>query len=296
MKEFSLEVKKLFTDGHVALKYVTFAWCEFFLAIAYNLFMVPNNLVTGGSGGIGIVLKATFGIEPAAVVLVFCILMFLLSVFCLDAKQILPTLFVTIVYPLFIKITAGIDALFVIENNTVLLMTIFGAIVTGFFQGQILKIGLNFGGLSVIAKVLYKYTKLSVTLTNAVLNGLIVLIGGFVVGFEMVLYAAIFLIILREVSERVVLGRSRNKTFKIITNEYKKVEKFIEKMGHDTTIYDTYGAHDGDDKKLIMTVVPTSDFTLLRDYVRSIDKKSFIFITDTYALEGQDKQVYNKKC
>lgn len=292
MSKFLSEFEKLFTDSRITLKYVIFAWCEFFLAFAYNLFLVPNNLVTGGSGGIGIVLKATFGIEPALVVFIFCALMVLLSILFLDADQILPTLFVAIFYPLFIKITANIDSLIVIKDNTILLMTIFGGIVTGFFQGQVLKIGLNFGGLSVIAKVLYKYTKLSVTLTNAILNGLIVVIGGFVIGAEMVLYAIVFLIILRGVSERVVLGSSKNKTFKIVTNKHKQVENFIEKkLGHDVTIYDTYGAHDGDDKKLIMTVVPTSQFTLLRDYVKSVDKKCFIFITDTYALEGQDKAI-----
>ena len=296
MNDFLLEVKKLFTDGETALKYVKFAWCEFLIAFAYNLFIVPNNIVAGGSGGLGVLFKAWFGLDPSLVVFIFCFLMFILSVLFLDTEQILPTLFVAIVYPLFIKVTTNIGDFIVVNDNTVLVMTIFGAVVTGFFQGIVLKTGLNFGGVSVISKVIYKYTRLSVTLTTAIMNALIVIAGGVIIGIPMVLYAILFLIILRIVSERVILGSSKNKTFKIITSKYKMVEKFIEKeMGHDVTLYDTYSAHDGDDRKLLMTVIPTSEFVLLRDYVKSIDKKCFIFITDTYALEGQDLSISKGK-
>lgn len=292
MTGFLREVKELFSGGEVTLNYVKFAWCEFLLAAAYNLFLVPNHLVAGGSGGLGILFNSLFGIEPSVVVFIFCLFVFLLAVFFLEVDQILPTLFVLVFYPLFIKVTANIGFLITIDEGNVLLMVIFGAIVTGFFQGYILKTDLNFGGISVIAKVIYKYTNISVTFTNALINAIIVALGGFFIGFTMVIYAILFLIILRIVSESVVLGRSRNKTFKIITSHYKAIEKFIEKeLGHDVTVYETYGAYTGDSKRLLMTVIPNSEFTLLRDYVKSVDKSSFIFITDTYALEGQDLSI-----
>ena len=54
------------------------------------------------------------------------------------------------------------------------------------------------------------------------------------------------------------------------------------------TIYDTYGAYEENDRKLLMVVIPTNEFTILRDYVKSVDKKAFIFVTDTYEAGGQD--------
>ena len=40
-----------------------------------------------------------------------------------------------------------------------------------------------------------------------------------------------------------------------------------------------------------MTVIPTSEFTILRDYVKSVDKNAFIFITDTYEAKRQDVMI-----
>ena len=118
---------------------------------------------------------------------------------------------------------------------------------------------------------------------------IVVIIGGFTLGFSNILYALLFLIINRTVSEKVILGISKNKTFKIISSKYLNIEKFIQQeLKHDVTIYDTYGAYEENDRKLLMVVIPTNEFTILRDYVKSVDKKAFIFVTDTYEAGGQD--------
>ena len=114
------------------------------------------------------------------------------------------------------------------------------------------------GGFSVLAKVVYKYTNISVTYTNAFMNGIVIILGAFFIKFSMILYAILFIFILRYVSERIILGVSSNKTFKIISSKYQRIEKYIHSLGHDVTIYDTVGAYKGGDAKLLMTVVPTS--------------------------------------
>ena len=53
-------------------------------------------------------------------------------------------------------------------------------------------------------------------------------------------------------------------------------------------MYDTVGAYDGDKKKLLMSVIPTNEFLVLKEYVKSVDKSAFIFITDSYDTGGQD--------
>ena len=100
-----------------------------------------------------------------------------------------------------------------------------------------------------------------------------------------------FIVVLRYVSEKVILGVSRNKTFKIISNKYEKIEKYIHLLGHDVTLYDTVGSYKGDKKKLIMAVIPTSEFINVKDYVKSIDKNAFIFVTNTYEVGMQDESI-----
>ena len=272
-------------------KYLKFVIALVFIACSYNLFIVPINLVAGGAGGLGILFNNLFGISPSLVIFLVSFVMFLLAIIFLDFDDVCSTLFVAIVYPVLVRVTSDISRIITVDTNHVLLLVLFGAILTGVGQGFIFKEGLNIGGFSILAKVIYKYTNVSITLCNAVINGIIILLGAFFIKFSMILYAITFIVILRYVSERIILGVSNNKTFKIISSKYEKIEKYIHFLGHDVTIYNTVGAYRGDKKKLLMTVIPTSEFILLRDYVKSLDKKAFIFVTNTYETSMQDDAI-----
>jgi len=294
---FYNEIKLIFTDGSYGIKYGKMSLGLLLLAICYNLFICSIHLVSGGAGGLGVLFNYLFDIEPSLVVFFVSFLMFVLAFIFLDSDQVVSTFFVALVYPLMVKATSGITDIVFIDTSHVLLIVLFGAIFSGIGQGYIFKIGLNFGGFSVLAKIVNKYTKISVTMVNAVINGIIVVVGGFVFGIVMVLYAIIFIVISRYVSEKIMLGISSSKTFKIISSKYDIIEKFIyDNLGHDVTIYDTYGAYLNDDRKLIMVVVPTSEFLVLREYVKSVDKSAFMFIADTYEVKGQDISINKKMC
>ena len=288
VKEF-VDVVKFFSSSAFYKKYLKLFFALVLIAISYDLFLCPINLVSGGAGGLGILFSYLFNINPAFVIFIVSLLMFLLSFIFLDLEQAISTLFVAFVYPVLVELFSGVSSFLSLGESHTLIMVIFGAIITGIGQGLIFKVGLNIGGFSVLAKVIYKYTKTSVTLTNSIINGLIVLLGGIFIGIGMVLYAIVFIVILRLVSERIILGVSNNKTFKIISSKYAIIEKHIHNnMGHDVTLYDAYGVYEESDRKLIMTVIPTSEFVNLRDYVKSVDKKAFIFVTNTYEVTGQD--------
>lgn len=294
---FYNEIKLIFTDGSYGIKYGKMSLGLLLLAICYNLFICSIHLVSGGAGGLGVLFNYLFDIEPSLVVFFVSFLMFVLAFIFLNSDQVVSTFFVALVYPLMVKATSGITDIVFIDTSHVLLIVLFGAIFSGIGQGYIFKIGLNFGGFSVLAKIVNKYTKISVTMVNAVINGIIVVVGGFVFGIVMVLYSIIFIVISRYVSEKIMLGISSSKTFKIISSKYDIIEKFIyDNLGHDVTIYDTYGAYLNDDRKLIMVVVPTGEFLVLRDYVKSVDKSAFMFIADTYEVKGQDISINKKMC
>ena len=289
MNSFYEEIKFIFTDPSVARSYAKMTVFLVISAVCYNLFILPIHLVAGGTAGLGVLFDALFGIDSSITLFIISSVMFVLAYLFLDAKQVVATLFIALVYPLLIKATSGLNVIFLIDQSHVLIMVIFSAIINGFAQGSLFKLGFNVGGLSIIPLIIYKYAKVSVTLSNSMINAIVVIIGGFTLGFSNILYALLFLIINRTVSEKVILGISKNKTFKIISSKYLNIEKFIQQeLKHDVTIYDTYGAYEENDRKLLMVVIPTNEFTILRDYVKSVDKKAFIFVTDTYEAGGQD--------
>lgn len=276
-------------------KYLRMMAAVLIMAISYNLFVLPIHLVAGGTGGLGVLFSHVWGFSPALVVLVSSVLMFILALFVLDFEEILSTFVITLAFPAFIEVTSDISKVIVFDSKSTLVLVIFGAIVSGVGQGLVFKDGMNVGGLSVLAQAIHKYTGLSVTYCNALINGFIIILGAFFVKFSMVLYALVYIFVLRYVSEKIILGVSQNKTFKIVSSKYEKIEKYIHSKGHDITIYDTVGTYGGEKKKLIMAVIPTSEFIDLRDYVISVDKKAFIFVTNTYEVGMQDMTIRQAK-
>lgn len=207
----------------------------------------------------------------------------------MEIEQVISAFFVSIFFPLFIEITESITDLIIIDTNQVLVLVLFGAIITGIAQGFVFKEELNIGGFSILAKAINKKFHLSVPHVNAVLNAIVIVFGAIFISIDTALYALLFVVILKIVSERVMLGTSSNKTFKIISDKYEDIQKFIhESLGHDVTLYDTIGKYDDEKRKLLMSVIPTSEFIVLKDYVKSVDKNAFLFITDSYDTEKQD--------
>ena len=289
MNSFYEEIKVIFTDKRIAIKYAKMTGFLVLLAVVYNLFIVSIDLVAGGAGGLGVLANELFNIEPSVVIFFVSFVMFVLAFLYLDANQVVCTLFVTFIYPLLIKATSGVGDIMNVDCSHTLVIVIFAAVLTGVGQGSIFKLGLNIGSLSILSRIISKHLKVSVVAVNTAINAIIVLLGGVVTGLSMVFYAILFLFICKKVSDRIVLGASKNKTFKIISKNYKDIENFIYKeLGHDVTLYDVCDSSSSCDKKMIMSVVPTSEFTILRDYVKTVDKSAFIFITDTYDVSGQD--------
>lgn len=282
----------MFNDiTHYYKKYLRMIAALFLTAVSYNLFVTPIHLVAGGSSGLGVLCNYVWGLDSSLVIFIVSIVTFIIAIFVLDLEEILCTFVVTFVFPVFVRLTSDISSIISFDSKSTLVMVVFGAILTGIGQGVIFKDGLNIGGLSVVAKAIHKYTGLSVTYCNAIINGTIILLGAFFIKISMILYAIIYIFILRYVSERIILGISRNKTFKIISSKYSKIENYIYSKGHDVTLYNTIGSYKGGNKKLIMTVVPTSEFIDIRDYVKSVDKKAFIFVTNTYEVGMQDQTI-----
>ena len=48
------------------------------IAISYNLFLAPNDIVAGGVGGLAIILNHLFGIDNSAIILGFGIILIIL--------------------------------------------------------------------------------------------------------------------------------------------------------------------------------------------------------------------------
>ena len=175
-------------------------------------------------------------------------------------------------------------------------MVLYAGVLSGITDGMIYITGLNTGGFGVASKILAEKFKISTSSVSAIINFIIVGIGTFQFGLVMLFYAVIYLYISKVISERVFLGISKNKMVCIVTAKYEKISSYlIEEMHHDSTVYEMVNDISKKNQKMVMTMIPTREYFLLKEGVLAIDKKSFIFVCDSYEVSKQDEKLKSVK-
>ena len=95
-------LKTIYSKGRLK-RYIGFVFGVLLVAIAYNLFMIPSDVVYG-VGGIGIILKKLFGIDPATTIMIGSILLLILSFVMLGKEKTMNSVVGSLLYPVFVKL------------------------------------------------------------------------------------------------------------------------------------------------------------------------------------------------
>lgn len=267
------------------VKYITFVFGIILYAFAFNLFYSPYNMIIGGSTGLSLIFREWVGISPSLFVAIVSYTLIIFSFIYLGKETTFKTIVGTILYPIFLEITNHFIIYFDTELSSMLLVAIYGGAFIGIANGIMLKTGYTTGGFNIIYQILNKYLKIPIGKSILFVNAVILLLGVYVFGIANLLYSIIALYISSIITDRVILGVSRTKTFYIITSKPKDVEELImKKLGHTVTEMDARGGYTKEKKKMLMSVIPTREYFVLKETVRELDKEAFFLITDTYEV------------
>ena len=278
-------LKTIYSKGRIK-RYIGFVFGVFLVAIAYNLFMVPSEVVYG-VGGIGIILKKLLGIDPATTIMIGSILLLILSFVILGKEKTMNSVVGSLLYPIFVKLTENIGTYIELGDAEPLIIVVFGAVLSGFGLGIIFKTGFTTGGTDILNQIVSKYGNISVGNAMFVTDGLIVASGVFVFGWTRVMYSVISLYIISIMTDKVILGISESKAFYIITDHETEVKKFIlSHLSHGVTVLDARGGFTGNREKVIMCIIPTKEYFIAKEGIHAIDPNAFFVVTDAYEVSG----------
>lgn len=266
----------------------------FLLALSFNLFFAPFNLVTGGVSGIAIVIENVFGISSIKFIVISYILLLIVSYFSLGYEDTKHSLIGSILYPLFVYLTRNIGTDINFDVTNMLLISIFGAIIYGLGSGLTFKYGFSTGGSDIIFQIISKKFKVSIGNAMKIFNIVIIVGAGFFVGekigvyeFTNVMYAIIIVYIVSILNDKVLLGISESKSFYIITDHETSIKHFLmEELNRGVTVLEGRGGYTGDRKKVLMCVIPTKEYFLAKEGILEIDKNAVILINDVYQSTG----------
>lgn len=268
-------------------RYFNFVLGCLLVAIAYNLFLASNDIVSGGVGGVAIILNELFGLSNSIVMLIGNVFLLILSYFLLGKEKTKSTVLGSLLLPIMIELTSHINIWLELDTSQLLLSAVFGGVMYGFGLGMIFKAGFTTGGTDILNQIISKYAKLSIGKSMLLCDGSIVLLSSFVFGPTRVMYAIIVLYIISLISDRVILGVSDSKAFYIITDQEEAIKEYILKvLNHGVTVFNAKGGYAKTNQTVLMCVLPTKDYYRLKAGITEIDHDAFVVVTDAYEVFG----------
>lgn len=257
------------------------------IAVAFNLFLLPNNVVFGGVSGLSIIVKEIIPINPSTFIMICSLLLLIVSFLVLGKEKTSGSVVGSILFPIFVDLTANINNYIGLDTSNLLLSVIFGGVIYGFGAGLVFKAGFTTGGTDIINQIISKYAHVSMGNAMLMSDGLIVLSGVFFFGVNKLMYAIIVIYIIGLMTDKVLLGISNSKAFYIITNEDKRIRNYIlNELHHGVTIFNVRGGYTLEKDEVILCVVPTREYYRLKEGIHEIDPDAFFVVTDAYEVMG----------
>lgn len=253
------------------------------MAIALELFLVPNKLLDGGIVGISIMMSHFLKLPIG-------LFIFILNIpfFYLGYKQIGKTFAFSTLYGIGI-LSIGTALLHPVPAfaDEKFLVTIFGGVILGLGVGLVIRYGGSLDGTEILAILINNKTPFSVGEIVMIINFFIYTAAGFVFTWESAMYSVIAYFIAAKTIDIVQQGLDESKSVWIISDQYVEIGDAInDRLGRGVTYLKGEGAYTGDDKKVIFCVITRLEEFKLKDIVNHYDDSAFVAIGNVSEVKG----------
>ena len=259
------------------------------VSLGYVYFITPYKIVPGGIYGISIVLHHTFGLPVGLTALAFNIPLTIIGTRVLGPRFGAKTVVGFVLTSVFVDVLSYFSEFKPLVDGDPLLSSIFGGAIIGVGVGLIFKSKATSGGSDVIAMIISRYTRLSLGLMMMAVDSVIVLVGFVAFGdWHIPLYSWITIFVMGKVIDAVLQGVSYEKTIFIVSDQHQAIrDKIINDLNRGGTYLNAEGMYNGNQKKVIFTVVNRRELAMLEEFINQVDPKAFLTVMDANEILGK---------
>ena len=269
----------------------------FFYCIAWDCFLIPNNIASGGlTGACTIIQFATGGLIPLSYSF------FVLNVFLLitgaivlgkgfGIKTVYAVLLSTVLFrilPTFNFIQAVPGNFLYVDNR--LLIPIMGGIIEAVGLGLILQRGGSTGGTDVIVMIINKFWPVSpgkvYLYSDLVIIASILLIPDKT--FEDMIYGYVAMVTFSFMVDFVLLGGKSTLQVMVFSEKYEQIADYIiYKMDRGVTALKAVGWYTRKDRNVLLILVRKSQLHDLCKAIKELDEKAFVSVSPASSVYGE---------
>lgn len=256
------------------------------IALALNIFLVPNKVSVGGVTSIGTVLMYFFKIPLSFTNLAANSILLIFGFQLLGKSALIKNIFGIASLSVFLEITSQFPS----YTDDVMLAGISGGVIMGLGLGIVIRRGASTGGTDFASLILNRlFPHISVARIILIIDGIIITFAGIAFGsVTITLYSALSLFVCSKVADGILtLGYSAKSVY-VITSEYETVSRIIiDEFQRGVTGIKSRGMYSESENLMLMCIISAKELPRLTRRIREIDKKSFLIVSEVREVLGE---------
>lgn len=256
-------------------------------ALSVTLFILPSNVISCGTTGIGLVLEHLWNVPISGFVLVFNVIMLALGWLVLGKGFAMTTVLSSLLYPVLLEICQQLLGDGGVTEN-MLLNTLFGGMGLGASLGIVMRAGASTGGMDIPPLILKKLFSIPVSATLWIFDFLIMLAQMSFHTPEDLLYGIVMLLTISIVLNKVtMLGTSRTE-IKIVSQKSEEIRQgILSQVDRGVTLLHGEGGYLGKPTEVILSIVSNHELPKITALAREIDPDCFMIVSRVTEVWGR---------
>ncbi len=258
----------------------------FLMAAGTSLFLLPNQLSSGGFAGIATITYYLFHIPVGTFMIILNIPLFILTFIKVGKEVAIKGIAGTIILSIFIDLLDRVTPL----TDDRFLACIYGGILSGIGTAIVLKANASTGGSDLLTYIIKAYKPHYRTSNLIVIIDIVIIVMNvlFFKEIEVGLYSAIAIYLMGKMIDIVFEGVYFTKTLFIVSDKYEEIAEEIGKnLERGSTGIYAKGMYTNEDKMMLWCVASRGEVVKIQQIVQSIDKRAFIVISNAREAWGK---------
>ena len=255
-------------------------------ALGFAMFLIPNDINTGGISGLAMILRELLGFGSiGTLTLVMNIPLFLIGGVKIGKRFFAGSLIGMVVS----SVLMDLFALIPFATPEPLIGGLYGGVLCGAGLGMVFMAGASTGGSDILVRLLKKkYRNLPIGSISIMFDAMVVLLTGLVFrDISKALYSGVVVFVCGQVIDAVVYRFDYSRVALIISKEHEKIAKAIsDQLDRGATYLHGSGSYTHQNIEVVLAVVRKGQLAELKELVMDIDENAFVIVQEAHHVLG----------
>lgn len=163
-----------------------------------------------------------------------------------------------------------------------------GTAMSGLGMAIIFNHNASTGGTDIIARIINKFTHLDIGKALLVTDFLVTLAAALTFGIQKGMYAFIAVISNGFIIDYAIAGFNIAMQVFVMSSQADIISEYImNELERGVTFFEGKGAYSGKKMNIVYSILSRKEFIKLREYIKEIDPKAFITVSDAHEVLGE---------